>query len=104
MDKKQAIIEKLQEVYDPELPVNIYDLGLIYAIEFDEDDNCTITMTLTTPLCPVAGEMPGQVTKAAASALQGGSVHVDLVFDPPWDTDKMTEEGRAILSQHGFPI
>lgn len=103
MDKTEAIIEKIRKVYDPEIPVNVYDLGLIYNVELEEDD-CTITMTLTSPACPVAGELPRQVTEAAMSALQGGSVHVDLVFDPPWDPSKVTDEGKAILSQFGFPF
>lgn len=102
-DKEQAVIEALQEIYDPEIPVNIYDLGLIYNIEF-EDGSCNITMTLTTPMCPVAEQLPGWVVTAAASVLQEDEVHVDLVFDPPWEVDMISEDGKAILTQLGFPI
>jgi FeS assembly SUF system protein len=91
------IIGALKSVYDPEIPVDIYELGLIYRIDVDDDRNVAIDMTLTAPGCPVAGEMPIWV-ESAVSALSGiGDVRVQMVFDPPWDPSRMSDEARVAL-------
>ena len=91
------IIAALKTVYDPEIPSDIYELGLIYRVDIDDDRNVAIDMTLTAPGCPVAGEMPGWVENAV-SAVQGvQSVKVNMVFDPPWDQSRMSEEARVAL-------
>lgn len=87
---RERIIEALQTVFDPELPVNIFDLGLIYKIEIDADFNAKIEMTLTAPGCPVAGILPGQVKQKAEQA-GAQSCEVKLVWDPPWTKDRMSE-------------
>lgn len=92
-----AIIEALRTVYDPEIPVNIYDLGLIYRLETTEDGDVTIDMTLTAPACPVAGEMPAQVANAVAAVPGVGQVEVRLVWDPPWTKDLMSEDAKLAL-------
>ena len=92
-----AIIEALRGVFDPEIPVNVYDLGLIYDLNLDADDKVHIRMTLTAPACPVAEIMPNQV-RAAVAAVQGvNDVQVDLVWDPPWTQQRMSEEARLEL-------
>ena len=91
------IIAALKTVYDPEIPSDIYELGLVYRVEIDDDRNMAIDMTLTAPGCPVAGEMPGWVENAV-SAVQGvQSVKVSMVFDPPWDQSRMSDEARVAL-------
>ncbi len=91
------IIGALKSVYDPEIPVDIYELGLIYRIDVDDDRNVAVDMTLTAPGCPVAGEMPIWV-ETAVSALDGvGEVKVQMVFDPPWDPSRMSDEARVAL-------
>ncbi|MEJ1159322.1 SUF system Fe-S cluster assembly protein [Prosthecomicrobium sp. N25] len=91
------IVGALKTVYDPEIPADIYELGLIYKIDIDDDRNVDIDMTLTAPGCPVAGEMPGWVENAV-SAVQGvNDVRVRMVFDPPWDQSRMSEEARVAL-------
>ena len=92
-----GIIAALRTVYDPEIPVNVYDLGLIYRIERRDQGLVEIDMTLTAPGCPVAGEMLNQVQKAAAGVEGVGAATVNLVFDPPWDKSKMSEEARLEL-------
>lgn len=92
-----AIIEALRGVYDPEIPVNIFELGLIYRIAVDGDRNVEVDMTLTAPGCPVAGEMPGWVEMAVADVEGVAGVRVNLVFDPPWDPSRMSEEARLEL-------
>ena len=93
-----AIVEALRTVYDPEIPVNIYDLGLIYDTERLEDGDVRILMTLTAPACPVAGEMPYDVA-AAVSGVDGvGEVEVVLTWEPPWTQDRMTEDAKLILN------
>lgn len=92
-----AVIAALKEIYDPEIPVNIYDLGLIYGVEVDEEGDCTIAMTLTTPNCPVAESMPGEVELRAASVPGIRDAEVNLVWDPPWDPQKMSDEARLEL-------
>lgn len=94
----EAIVEALRTVHDPEIPVNIYDLGLIYDTERLEDGDVRILMTLTAPACPVAGEMPYDVA-AAVSGVDGvGEVEVVLTWEPPWTQDKMTEDAKLILN------
>ena len=91
------IVDALHSVYDPEIPVDIYDLGLIYDTKIDEEGKVSITMTLTAPGCPVAGEMPVMVERAVATVEGVSSVSVELVWDPPWNTDMMTEAARLQL-------
>jgi FeS assembly SUF system protein len=98
MNKKiDQIIENLKEVYDPEIPVNIYDLGLIYNVDVDEHNNANILMTLTAPGCPVVDILMDDVTKAARSVEGIEKVNVDLTFEPPWDKSMMSEEARLEL-------
>jgi len=92
-----AIVEALKEIYDPEIPVNIYDLGLIYNVEVTGDGHAAVTMTLTTPHCPVAESMPGEVELRVGSVPGVGTVDVNLVWDPPWDPAKMSDEARLEL-------
>ena len=91
------LIGVLKTVYDPEIPVDIYELGLIYKVDLDDNRNLTIDMTLTAPGCPVAGEMPGWVENAAMSVEGIQSVTVNMVFDPPWDQSRMSDEARVAL-------
>lgn len=92
------IVAALKTVYDPEIPSDIYELGLIYKVDIDDDRNVTIEMTLTAPGCPVAGEMPGWV-ESAVSTVQGvKSVTVNMTFDPPWDQSRMSDEARLALN------
>ena len=94
----EAIVEALRTVHDPEIPVNIYDLGLIYDTDRLEDGDVRILMTLTAPACPVAGEMP-QDGAAAVSGVDGvGEVEVVLTWEPPWTQDRMTEDAKLILN------
>ncbi|MFZ1743503.1 MAG: SUF system Fe-S cluster assembly protein [Pontixanthobacter sp.] len=92
-----AVIEALKEIYDPEIPVNIYDLGLIYGVEVDDECDVVVNMTLTTPNCPVAESMPGEVELRAASVPGVRDAEVNLVWDPPWDPQKMSDEARLEL-------
>ncbi|MEO0591202.1 MAG: SUF system Fe-S cluster assembly protein [Pseudomonadota bacterium] len=92
-----AVVDALKEIYDPEIPVNIYDLGLIYGVDVDEESDVTITMTLTTPHCPVAETMPGEVELRAASVPGIRDAEVELVWDPPWSPEKMSDEARLEL-------
>ena len=94
---REPIIEALRKVYDPEIPVNIFDLGLIYGIDIAANGDCHIDMTLTAPACPVAGMMPGMVKEAVGQVEGIGEVQVDLVWDPPWSQDKMSEEAMLQL-------
>ncbi|HUR42477.1 MAG TPA: SUF system Fe-S cluster assembly protein [Aestuariivirga sp.] len=92
------IVAGLKTVYDPEIPVDIYELGLVYKVDIDDDRNVAIEMTLTAPGCPVAGEMPVWVENAV-SALPGvKSAKVTIVFDPPWDHSRMSDEARVALN------
>jgi FeS assembly SUF system protein len=93
----EAIIEALKEIYDPEIPVNIYDLGLIYAVEVTPDGHAIVTMTLTTPHCPVAESMPSEVELRVGAVPGVGHAEVNLVWDPPWDPQKMTDEAKLEL-------
>ena len=92
------LIGALKTVYDPEIPVDIYELGLIYKVDLDDDRNLTIDMTLTAPGCPVAGEMPGWVENAARSVEGIQDVTVNMVYDPPWDASRMSEEAQVALN------
>jgi FeS assembly SUF system protein len=91
------ITAALKSVYDPEIPADIYELGLIYKIHIDDDRQVLIDMTLTAPACPVAGEMPGWVETAVAAVPGIRSVKVNMVFDPPWDQSRMSDEARVAL-------
>jgi FeS assembly SUF system protein len=91
------IVAALKTVYDPEIPADIYELGLIYKVEIDDNRNVAIDMTLTAPGCPVAGEMPGWVENAVASVPGVQNVTVAMVFDPPWDQSRMSDEARVAL-------
>jgi FeS assembly SUF system protein len=92
------LIGALKTVYDPEIPVDIYELGLVYRVDLDDNRNLTIDMTLTAPGCPVAGEMPGWVENAARSVEGIQDVQVNMVFDPPWDASRMSEEAQVALN------
>ncbi len=90
------VIQALREIFDPEIPVNIYDLGLIYGVDV-VDDHVVVTMTLTTPHCPVAESMPAEVEIRVGSVPGVGSAEVNLVWDPPWDPQKMSDEAKLEL-------
>jgi FeS assembly SUF system protein len=94
---KERIVEALKSVYDPEIPVDIYELGLIYDIQISEDADVTIVMTLTTPHCPVAESLPNEVELRALSVPGVRDAEVKLVWDPPWDPSKMSDEARLEL-------
>ena len=96
-DLKSSIVDALKSVYDPEIPVDIYELGLIYDIEVSEAGDALVTMTLTTPHCPVAESMPGEVELRIGAVPGIGDAKVELVCDPPWDPQKMTDEARLEL-------
>jgi len=93
----EQVVEACRTVYDPEIPVNIYDLGLVYTIEIDDDNAVRIIMTLTAPGCPVAGEMPGWVADAIEPLPGVRQVDVELTWDPPWGMDMMSDEARLEL-------
>ena len=92
------LIERLKTVYDPEIPVDIYELGLIYKVDLSDDRDVAIEMTLTAPGCPVAGEMPGWVEDAVKKVEGVRSARAQLVFDPPWDPSKMSDEAKLALN------
>jgi FeS assembly SUF system protein len=94
---KTNIISKLKTVYDPEIPVDIYELGLIYEIHVDEVGNVKIIMTLTSPNCPAAEEIPADIDKKVKSLEQVKDLNVQITFDPPWDKDMMSEEAQLEL-------
>ena len=94
---RQRVIEQLQTVYDPEIPVNIYELGLIYDVEVDDDGSTRIRMTLTTPMCPAAEELPPEVETKARTVDGVTSVQLDLVWDPPWNPGMMSEAAKLEL-------
>ena len=95
---QDAIISAIATVYDPEIPVNIYELGLIYAVEIEDDGRVKVEMTLTAPACPSAQELPEQVQAAVLSLPGVASCEVETVWDPPWDPSRMTEEARLQLN------
>lgn len=92
------LIEKLKTVYDPEIPVDIYELGLIYKVDVSDTKDVLIDMTLTAPGCPVAGDMPGWVEDAIREIAEVKSCKVELVFDPPWDPSRMSDEAKLQLN------
>jgi len=92
-----GVIEALKEIYDPEIPVNIYDLGLIYGVDVTDGGHVVVTMTLTTPHCPVAESMPGEVELRVGSVPGVGVAEVNLVWDPPWDPQKLSDEAKLEL-------
>ena len=94
---RSRVIAALKEIYDPEIPLNIYDLGLIYRIDIDPDTKTSIDMTLTSPNCPVAESLPGEVENAAKAVDGIGDVQLELVWDPPWDMDRLGEAARLEL-------
>jgi len=91
------IVAALKTVYDPEIPADIYELGLIYRVDIADDRQVTIDMTLTAPGCPVAGEMPGWVENAVGTVPGIAGVTVNMTFDPPWDQSRMSDEARVAL-------
>jgi FeS assembly SUF system protein len=93
-DIYDGVIEALKEIYDPEIPVNIYDLGLIYGVDVADNAHVVVTMTLTTPHCPVAESMPGEVELRVGQVAGVGSAEVNLIWDPPWDPAKMSDEAK----------
>jgi FeS assembly SUF system protein len=93
----EAVVDALKEIFDPEIPVNIYDLGLIYGVDVTDDGHAVVTMTLTTPHCPVADSMPMEVELRVGAVPGVGSAEVNLVWDPPWDPQKMSDDAKLEL-------
>ena len=94
---RQTVVAAIQTVFDPEIPVNIYELGLIYDLDFGQDGNIHVQMTLTSPACPVAGSLPGEVENRIREVEGVNEVTLELVWDPPWNPDMMSEEARLEL-------
>ncbi len=102
---KEKIIEALRQVYDPEIPINVWDLGLIYELKVNDEGEVYVKMTLTTPGCPIAGVIENQVFDAISEVPGVKKVKVDLVFDPPWTPERITKEGREAFKQvFGYDI
>ena len=97
-DIKNKIIEEIKKIYDPEIPVNIYELGLIYKIDVDEKNKVNIDMTLTSPNCPVAESLPNEVKQNIMKVEGVSEVNLNLVWEPPWDKDKMSEAAKLELN------
>tara|TARA_B100000427_G_scaffold224524_1_gene188200 strand:- start:242 stop:544 length:303 start_codon:yes stop_codon:yes gene_type:complete len=97
-DIKSKVIEEIKKIYDPEIPVNIYELGLIYKIEVDEKNKVNIDMTLTSPNCPVAETLPNQVQDNVKGVEGVSDVKLNVVWEPPWDKDKMSEAAKLELN------
>jgi len=97
MSLRDQVIAALKKVYDPEMPVNIYELGLIYNCDVAADGQVALKMTLTAPNCPVAGTLPGDVERAVRAVAGVTGVKLDLVFDPPWTKDRMSEAAKLAL-------
>ena len=97
-DIKNKVIEEIKKIYDPEIPVNIYELGLIYKIEVDEKNKINIDMTLTSPNCPVAESLPKEVKENIMKVEGVSDVNLNLVWEPPWDKDKMSEAAKLELN------
>ena len=95
---KDSVIDAVKTVFDPEIPVNVYDLGLIYGIDFPRPDQIDITMTLTSPACPVAQSLPNQVKQAVVTQTGIDQVSVDVVWDPPWNKDAMSDDAKLALN------
>jgi FeS assembly SUF system protein len=98
MDLKKKIIEEFRKIYDPEIPVNIYELGLIYDVKIENDNTAKIIMTLTSPNCPVAESLPQEVKDSAMQVEGIEKVDLDLVFEPPWNKDMMSEAAKLELN------
>ena len=98
MDLKEKIITEIQKIYDPEIPVNIYELGLIYDIIIEKDNNVKINMTLTSPNCPVAESLPKEVKDSIMTVKEVKNVDLNLVWEPPWNKDMMTESAKLELN------
>ena len=98
MDLKEKIIKEIKKVYDPEIPVNIYELGLIYEIKVEKDNNVKVKMTLTTPNCPVAESLPKEVKDSIMTVKEVNDVDLELVWDPPWDKSMMSEAAKLELN------
>ena len=98
MDLKEKIITEVKKIYDPEIPVNIYELGLIYDIIIEKDNDVKINMTLTTPNCPVAESLPKEVKDSIMEIKEVKNVDLNLVWDPPWDKDMMSEAAKLELN------
>lgn len=97
MELREKIIQELKTVYDPEIPVDIWELGLVYQIEIFEDSSVGIQMTLTSPMCPVADSLPAEVVEKIEALEEVLSVNLDLTFDPPWEPAKMSEVAKFAL-------
>ena len=97
-DIKSKVVEEIKKIYDPEIPVNIYELGLIYKIEVDEKNKINIDMTLTSPNCPVAESLPKEVKENIMKVEGVSDVNLNLVWEPPWDKDKMSEAAKLELN------
>ena len=97
-DIKSQVIEEIKKIYDPEIPVNIYELGLIYKIEVDEKNKVNIDMTLTSPNCPVAESLPKDVKESIMKVEGVSDVNLNIVWEPPWDKDKMSEAAKLELN------
>ena len=97
-DIKNKVIEEIKKIFDPEIPVNIYELGLIYKIEVDEKNKVNIDMTLTSPNCPVAESLPNEVKQNIKKIEEVSDVNLNLVWEPPWDKDKMSEAAKLELN------
>ena len=98
MDLKEKIIKEIKRIYDPEIPVNIYELGLIYEIKVEKDNNVKVKMTLTTPNCPVAESLPKEVKDSIMQVKEVNNVDLELVWDPPWDKSMMSEAAKLELN------
>ena len=98
IDLKEKIIEEIRKIYDPEIPVNIYELGLIYDIKVENNDTAKVKMTLTSPNCPVAESLPKQVKENILKVEGVSDVNLNLVWEPPWDKDKMSEAAKLELN------
>jgi FeS assembly SUF system protein len=96
-DLRDQVIAALRTVYDPEIPVNIYDMSLVYGIEVSPENDVVVRMTLTSPACPVAGTLPGEVEQKVAGVPGVRSAKVDLVWDPPWEPSMLSDEARLTL-------
>ncbi|MFZ4406740.1 MAG: SUF system Fe-S cluster assembly protein [Paracraurococcus sp.] len=97
---EDAVITMLKTVFDPEIPVDIYELGLIYAVEIEDDGKVKVEMTLTTPSCPSAQELPSQVEESVRMVAGVTDVEVEVVWDPPWDQGRMSEDARLALNMY----
>ena len=98
MELKEKIIKEIKKIYDPEIPVNIYELGLIYEVKVEKDNNVKVKMTLTTPNCPVAESLPKEVKDSIMEIKEVNDVDLELVWDPPWDKSMMSEAAKLELN------